>query len=504
MNAINSAAGAVEWRIRMADGSSENLAPESIFVTRMYLSFERFLKNIILLVRRFFEKAWNIGRNDPRKVIHGLKVGIALSVVSLFYYMRPLYNGVGGTAMWAVMTVVVVFEYTVGRYFSIPVRKVHSFLQAENLKKIAGATLYKCLNRATGTFCAGFLAIGIHWIANQSSKKFEPVIMGVSIFILASAATFTRFIPAVKARFDYGTMIFILTFTLVSISGYRVANLLNMAHERVSTIIIGASLCVITSILIFPIWAGEELHKLVISNLEKLAESLDCCVAEYFSDSEDTTANTKKMLSFKCVLNSKASEEAMANFARWEPAHGLFNFQHPWGKYLKISASMRSCACCIEALTSCISQKDQASELLKNQLTNTCQQVSSSTTEILKELALNMKTMRKSSRTDMLIQEKNSAIQELETLMEQLSGLLIQPKVAENEKDDQEKSVIRTSSNVIALAELIPTATFASLVIEIATRIEGVVDAVEELSKMAKFKAEDAEMIKQNKPVASS
>ncbi|MCD7456928.1 hypothetical protein HAX54_033579 [Datura stramonium] len=477
MNAINSAAGAAEWRIRMADGSSESLAPESSLVTRMYLSFKRFLKSLILVVLRFLEKSWNVGKNEPRKVIHCLKVGIALSIVSLFYYLRPLYNGVGGTAMWAVMTVVVVFEYTVG------------------------ATLYKCLNRATGTFCAGFLAIGIHWIANQSGKRFEPIIMGVSIFILASAATFTRFIPAVKARFDYGTMIFILTFTLVSISGYRVANLLSMAHERVSTIIIGASLCVITSILIFPIWAGEELHKLVISNLEKLAESLDCCVAEYFSDSEDTTTNTKKMLAFKCVLNSKASEEAMANFARWEPAHGLFNFQHPWGKYLKISASMRSCACCIEALTSCINQKDQASELLKNQLTNSCQQVSSSTADILKELALNMKTMRKSSRMDMLIQEKNSAIQELETLMEQLSGLLIQPKGAKNEKDDQEKPVIRTSTNVIPLVEIIPTATFASLVIEIATRIEGIADAVEELSKMAKFNLEDAEMIKQNKPV---
>ncbi|TMX03651.1 hypothetical protein EJD97_014924 [Solanum chilense] len=470
MNAINNA----EWRIRMADGSSENLAPESSLVTRMYLSFERFLKNLILIVMRFLEKSWNIGKNEPRKVIHCLKVGIALCVVSLFYYMRPLYNGVGGTAMWAVMTVVVVFEYTVG------------------------ATLYKCLNRATGTFCAGFLAIGIHWIANQSGKRFEPIIMGVSIFILASAATFTRFIPAVKARYDYGTMIFILTFTLVSISGYRVANLLNMAHERVSTIIIGASLCVITSILIFPIWAGEELHKLVISNLEKLAESLDCCVAEFFSGIEDTTTNTKKMLAFKCVLNSKASEETMANFARWEPAHGLFNFQHPWGKYLKISASMRSCACCIEALTSCINQKDQASELLKNQLTNTCQQVSSSTSEILKELALNMKTMRKSARMDILLQEKSSAIQELETLMEQLSGLLfIQPK------NDQEKPVIRTSStNGIPLVEIIPTATFASLVIEIATRIEGVVDGVEELSKLAKFKLEDADMIiKQNKPV---
>lgn len=98
----------------------------------------------------------------------------------------------------------------------------------------------------------------------------------ISSLNLASAATFTRFIPAVKARFDYGTMIFILTFSLVSISGYRVANLLNMVHERLLTIIIGASLCVITSILIFPIWAGEELHKLVISNMEKLAESLDC------------------------------------------------------------------------------------------------------------------------------------------------------------------------------------------------------------------------------------
>nr|XP_016513837.1 PREDICTED: aluminum-activated malate transporter 10-like [Nicotiana tabacum] len=475
MNAINAAAVAAEWSIRMADGSFAILAPESSLVTRISLSIKSFFKNLILVFCRFLEKSWNIGMNEPRKVIHCIKVGIALSVVSLFYYMKPLYEGVGGTAMWAVLTVVVVFEYTVG------------------------ATLYKCLNRATGTFLAGFLAIGIHWIANQSGKRFEPIIMGTSIFILGSAATFSRFIPAVKARFDYGAMIFILTFTLVSISGYRVKNLLTMAHERVSTIIIGASLCVITSILIYPIWAGEELHKLVISNLEKQADSLECCVAEYFSDSEDTTTNTKKMLAFKCVLNAKASEETMANFARWEPAHGNFNFQHPWKYYIKISASMRSCACCIEALTSCVNQKNQASEFLRKQLTNTCQRVSSSTAEILRELAMNMKTMRKSSRIDILVQEKNSTIQELETQLKQASGLLIVPKGAKNEKDE-EKPVVRTS-NVIPMVEIIPAATFASLVIEIATRIEGVVDAVEELSKMAKFKIEDAEKMKQSKSV---
>jgi hypothetical protein len=48
--------------------------------------------------------------------VHGLKVGLALTLVSVFYYSRPLYDGVGGAAMWAVLTVVVVFEYTVGKF----------------------------------------------------------------------------------------------------------------------------------------------------------------------------------------------------------------------------------------------------------------------------------------------------------------------------------------------------------------------------------------------------
>lgn len=71
-------------------------------------------------VINFLDKAWNLGASDPRKLIHCLKVGIALSIVSIFYYMRPLYQGVGGNAMWAIMTVVVVFEYTVGEYRTDP------------------------------------------------------------------------------------------------------------------------------------------------------------------------------------------------------------------------------------------------------------------------------------------------------------------------------------------------------------------------------------------------
>lgn len=90
----------------------------------------------------------------------------------------------------------------------------------------------------------------------------------------ASATTFSRFIPTIKARFDYGALIFILTFSLVSVSGYRVDELFNLAQQRISTIIIGTSLCIIVSTAVLPVWAGLELHVLVTGNLDKLANSL--------------------------------------------------------------------------------------------------------------------------------------------------------------------------------------------------------------------------------------
>lgn len=61
------------------------------------------------------KKAKKQGQDDPRKIIHSIKVGLALTLVSLFYYFRPLYDSFGVSGMWAVLTVVVVFEFTVGK-----------------------------------------------------------------------------------------------------------------------------------------------------------------------------------------------------------------------------------------------------------------------------------------------------------------------------------------------------------------------------------------------------
>ncbi|KAF9687943.1 hypothetical protein SADUNF_Sadunf02G0145700 [Salix dunnii] len=494
----NRAPNELEWRVNVPNGTSEILQPESGLIHRIWLCLKGLLGEFMSKIWNFLEKARNIAVAEPKKVIHCLKVGVALTIVSLFYYMRPLYEGVGGNAMWAIMTVVVVFENTVG------------------------ATLYKSINRAVGTFLAGSLGVGIHWVASHSGDKLEPIILGISVFLLgelelvpktdswtlpfvfcfvpymtsfysytlvsitASATTFSRFIPSVKARFDYGALIFILTFSLVSVSGYRVDKLIDVAHQSLSTVAIGTTLCVLISMLFYPIWAGKELNNLIHRNLEKLADALDGCIAIYFTESgaEDSW---KKIGGYKCVLNSKAAEDSMAGFARWEPAHGRFSFRHPWNQYLKVGASLRSCAYCIETLDGCINSEIQAPELLRRHLSDACITLSSSASFVLKELAITVKTMRKSSEIDFSIGEMQYAVLELENTLKSLPNWLVAIQSSTSNVDAKAEPIrkIATPSSVM---DILPLATLVSMLTETAARIKEIADEVCELAKLADFK----------------
>lgn len=153
----------------------------------------------------------------------------------------------------------------------------------------------------------GALAVGVHYLANLSGRIGEPIVLGFFVFLqgnnklslyltinmstdffffsqfkylyvylfAAAVTTFARFYPKFKARYDYGLLIFILTFSMISVSGFRDDEILDLAHERLSTILIGCSTCVIISILIFPVWSGEDLHNLIASNMEKLGSFLE-------------------------------------------------------------------------------------------------------------------------------------------------------------------------------------------------------------------------------------
>ncbi|XP_071700354.1 aluminum-activated malate transporter 10-like [Rutidosis leptorrhynchoides] len=440
------------WSIAIADNKSlQILEPHKHESKSMGLCDILAVNPLVIRVKRFLKKAWDIGVDDPRRMIHGFKVALAMTLISTFYYIKPLYDSFGGNnAVWAVMTVVVVFEYT------------------------AGATLYKGLNRIGATLLAGCLAASVCVVAKKTpGHRFEPVIMGVSLFVISAVVTFSRFIPEVKARHDYGCMIFILTYGLVLVSWYDdhdvhpVIQLIIVTNERISTIIFGSCLCIIVSMFVFPVWAGTELHNLISSNINKLANSLESCVSEYFSESDEESK--KKLEDYKRVLNSKASEESMSTFARWEPAYGKFSFRHPWKMYVKIGASLRSCAYCIETLVSRMDSKTQVPETIRNHVSTSCLRLSSCSSDVLRELSTTVSSMTQSTQMDSAVKEMEKAIHALRNDVESL------PDLMQSHTNDE-------------LLKVIPLVTFISLLIEIASRIGNVVKVVEEFAEVAKFK----------------
>ncbi|XP_061343226.1 aluminum-activated malate transporter 2-like [Gastrolobium bilobum] len=386
-----------------------------------------------------------IAQGDPRRVIHSLKVGLAISLVSLFYYYQPLYENFGLSAMWAVMTVVVVFEYTVG------------------------ATLGKGLNRTMATLVAGALGVGAHYLASLSGETGEPILIGFFVFLQAAIASFIRFLPKVKARYDYGMLIFILTFSLISVSGFRDDEVLEMAHKRLSTIFIGGSACVMISIFVCPVWAGEELHYLIADKLETLGDFLEAFVYEYFETSKegDSKDNKSCLEGYKSVLNSKSSEESLANFAKWEPRHGKFKFRHPWDQYLKIGALSRQCACRMEALNGILNSENQGSQEILCTIKEVCSEMSLESGKALKELGRLIRTMTRPSSADTHVANSKAAMKSLKSLLQ--SSLWEETE----------------------LLSLIPAVTVASLLIDIVDCTEKIVDSVNDLASLTNFNIVD-------------
>ncbi|PUZ48493.1 hypothetical protein GQ55_7G248800 [Panicum hallii var. hallii] len=462
-----------EWRVTVPEGASVAVEHEAARGARAWAAW---LASRALafrdMVLGFGGRVWRIGADDPRRAVHGLKVGLALALVSVFYYTRPLYDGVGGAAMWTVLTVVVVFEYTVG------------------------GCVYKGLNRAIATASAAVVALGVHWIASKSGDKFEPFIRSGSVFLLAAMATFSRFIPTVKARFDYGVTIFILTYSLVAVSGYRVGALAVMAQQRVGTISIGVSICFATCALICPVWAGQELHRATARNMERLAGAVEACIEDYFAAAAEASGvkqPSSKVEGHRCVLNSKASEDSQANLARWEPPHGRFGFRHPYGQYRNVGAAMRHCAYCVEALVGCVrSAETQAAAPghARRHLADACTRVAVLCARVLREASGSVSAMTTSTILDLAVADMNAAVQKLQADMRALPSTLLLAEAGSAEP------AASTAPLIMDAAQLF---TVTSLLIEVSARIEGVVDAVNTLASLASFKSADEE--KASEPV---
>ncbi|CAN4119155.1 unnamed protein product [Withania somnifera] len=388
-----------------------------------------------------------IGEEDPRKIVHSMKVGLAIALVSLFYYFEPLfdYEGFGVSSMWAVLTVVVVFEFSVG------------------------ATLGKAVNRGLATLLAGSLGVAAHKLATfTGSDKLQPIILGLSVFSIGAIATFMRFVPQLKARCDYGILIFILTFSMISVSGYRDHVVFDKAITRVTTILIGGAAAILFNVIICPVWAGEDLHNLIATNIEDLGISLEGHGTQYFKKLDVKSEEELERISleqYKCVINSKDTEQNLVNFANWEPHHGKFRYRHPWGEYLKIGDLVRECAININALNSDLSSCNMTPGARKK-IQEPCTKMSIECSNALKEIALSMKTTTLYPTTDSHILKAKAAAEKLRSIIR--SGGLIEEE---------------------ELQKLLPSTRIASLMLDLVSNSVEIVDSVNQLAVLMKFKS---------------
>ncbi|KAJ0237575.1 putative aluminum-activated malate transporter 3 [Hirschfeldia incana] len=447
--------------------------------------------------------AWEMGTSDPRKIIFSAKMGLALTLISILIFFKLPGSELSNHYLWAILTIVVIFEFSIGGTFS------------------------RGCNRGLGTLSAGALALGMAEISDMTGKWAE-VFNVASIFVVAFLGTYAKQHPKMKP-YAYGFRVFLLTYCYVIVSGYRTGELMETAVSRFLMIALGASVGLIVNTCIYPIWAGDDLHNLIVENFVNVATSLEGCVNAYLNSVEYETMPSRILVyeavtddqaytGYRSAVESKSQEETLMGYAAWEPPHGPYRyFGYPWKMYVKVGGALRHCAFMVMALHGCILSEIQAREDKRQVFRNEFQRVGVEVANVVRLIGQKLKKMERLNPKEDILHEIHQAAEQLQSKIDRESYLLVNADNWEignrfrdvtdelnldEEEDLSEATLLPKQSSwpsVISLslpqesgmyksASDMSLATFASLLIEFVARLENLVNAYDELCDIADFK----------------